>query len=129
MPLGRLLPRVDLVTGCHIVPSLVLLKTGVALRPTWHLAVHPDALAAAGLAGGKAAHGTDQPTAHLVGEKAAARADEMEAGQAAGPAARGAAGGGGGAGAAAGQAGFTFPLQSAGSCWPGWEGECRLSGF
>lgn len=110
MPLCRLLLLGCLVADFHIVPSLVLLETGIALQPTLHIAVHPDALAAAGLARGKAAHGTDRPAAHLVGQKAAARADETEAGQAAGPAVDGAAR----------QAGLTFPLQSAGCCWPGW---------
>lgn len=127
MPLGRLLPLGDLVTGCHVVPSLALLKNGVALWPACHLAVHPDALAAAGLAGGKAAQGTDQPAAHLVGEEAAARAEELDAAQAAGPAAAGAAAGVV-AGAAARQAAVAFPLQSAGCCRPGWEGGCRRPG-
>lgn len=52
MPLCRLLLFGDLVTGFHIVYSLVLLETGVALQPTLHIAVHLDALAAASLARG-----------------------------------------------------------------------------
>lgn len=110
VPLGGLLLPGDLFAGLHVVPSLVFLETGVGLQPALHIAVHPDALAAVGLAGGKAAHGADQPAAHLVGEEAAARADEAEAGQAAGPA----------VGGAAGQAALTFPLQSAGRGPPGW---------
>lgn len=115
VPLGGLLLPGDLLAGLHVVPSLALLETGVGLQPVLHVAVHSDALAAVGLAGGEAAHGADRPAAHLVGEEAAARADEAEAGQAAGPA----------AGRAAGQAALTFPLQSAGCGGPGWPaGSC-----
>ena len=66
MHLGRLLILGDLVTNIHVVPSFVPWKTGFALQPALHVAVHPDALVVAGLAGGKAAHGADQPATHLV---------------------------------------------------------------
>lgn len=69
---GPAAARGDLATGCHAVPSLVPLKTGVALRPAWHRTVPPGAVAAAGPAAGEAAHGADQRAAGLAGQEAAA---------------------------------------------------------
>lgn len=57
-------------------------------------------MAAVGLAGGPAARGAEKDTAHLVGQEAAAWAQDADATQAAASATR--------------QAGVTFPLQPAG---------------
>lgn len=119
--LGRLLPRGDLLTGFHVAARLVLLHAGVAALPVLGTAVQPDALMAAGLGGGKAGCGSQQPAAHLVGEGTAAQADEAGAGQA----------------AAARQAGLTLSLQSAWCCGRGqsagslesWEGLWSPAGW
>ena len=99
-----------LVAGLGLASGPVLLQTGVTFHPGLHATVLPRALAAAGLAGGKAAGGTEQPATHLVVEGAAAQTDEAHAGQAAGPAAD----------AAAGQADVALPLQPGLLCAPGW---------
>lgn len=103
--LGRLLPVGDLLTGFHVAARLVLLHTGVAALPVLGTSFQPNALTAAGLGGGKAGCGSQQPAAHLVGEGTAAKADEAGTGRAAAAAAR--------------QAGLTLPLQSAWCCGRG----------
>lgn len=107
--LGRLFTLGDLLTAFCVAACLVLLHTGVAALPVLGTALQPDALTAAGLGGGQAGRGSQQPTAHLVGEGTAAQADEAGAGQ---------TGTGQAAAAAARQAGLALALQSAWCC--GW---------